>query len=484
MKSSTFNFIPPANGIKLPGLVQEDARQEKRQKPSKSSTFFNTLFSPFKHACHSIVKLKRRHSISLTVHIVCSSTHTFFTNLVNKISKIKNKIFFHKPTYFEKNKLFSAKERIDQTKNKWLLNLALMKDAAESPGVTEQEKKQIRFLAANFLCKTAPLPLNIMKKFFKEVASKHQINGLGRDDDHYHRFSLPKVIDIGAQANQHLAFGNKAPLILTDTIEFEHLLSLKFQVIDQKIPTKKSFELNTLKDHFTQGNPKKAFTQNLTKPYLFDLTNSLGQDIETQGDKDKEKAFRNHFNEYKTHVNRAIDEAVQDLIKDKPELAKYRSKLRQFIKENSTCICRVETESTTGIKVLPLYKKIKGVKVLEQHHTLTDFIIATGIGMGAVNLRKEMLSHLDDECKVQYCVKSSNSQTDFAFPNRRDVLRSALFQRMSHLFDCNIHNEGPSLGISEQFLQEKIEKLNNKPHVKLLGKATIDLFWFYSGSKR
>ncbi|CCB87099.1 putative uncharacterized protein [Parachlamydia acanthamoebae UV-7] len=411
-------------------------------------------------------------SLSTLSSVITSFISQNILGLVNKVKSAANKIF--KIKFVSKTKLFTSHEKIDKSQNAWLLNLALLKAAADSGELTEEQKKQIQFLASNYLSKTAPIHLKTMRTFFRKLGPLFQVSGTKINHDYYHRFSLHKLIHFGESANHKLAYRSDSPLILTDTVEFQHLLPLKFCVIEKQHPGSDSI-LTELAQHFrTEG--KKALKSPLSHPFLFDLTSTLGQNIETAGNKQKEALFKKEFGAFKSELNTAITQAVDSLILQKPELTRQRSKLIKFVKKNSTCICRIQTENISGIKVLPLFSKIKGSRVFKVHHSLADFIISTGIGMGAVSLRREMQNILDQHKNVHYAVNPKNASPSVRFyPKIKTFTEAAFYQRFSALFGSSPPAQEPQMGISIENFNLRKDEIAFQPHKFIMGKATMDL---------
>ncbi|MBS4168907.1 hypothetical protein [Parachlamydia sp. AcF125] len=434
----------------------------------------NTQNKILEKIAKKLVKWKKNRPLGLVSTVVTSFISEKLSSLVNKIIKLSNLVFNRKIP--NQNKLLLSQEKIDKSKNAWFMNLALIREAADSAELTEEQKKQIQFLASNYLAKTAPIHLKIMRTFFRKLAFLFQVSGTPNEHDYYHRFSLRKLIHLGASINLRLAYGEESPFILTDTTEFQHLLPLKFHVIEKIHPDSDSI-LTGLVKHFGASG-KKALGAPMSCPFLFDLSATLGQKIETARNKQKETTFRREFGLFKSELNAAIGQAVDKLILQKPELARHRSKLIKFVKKNSTCICRTQVDRVAGIKVLPLFSKIQRFRALKMHHALADFVISTGIGMGAVSLRKEMPNSLEQHKKVSYAAKASNPSPFVRFyPQIHTFTEAAFYQRFSAIFG-SISATAPlekQIGISAEDLRLRKADIAKHPHTLLLGKATMDL---------
>lgn len=386
--------------------------------------------------------------LSATLSIIKEVTRIIIRKIIDLAIIILKKIIL------SKNRLIESKHITESVNAQWLTNLALMREAAENPALTPAQKQQIQFLATNYLHKIAPIHTKTMRLLFHKTASLFQASGLERSDDYYHRTSLEKQIEFGAKFNRQLALGDQSPLFSTDTIDLEHLFSLKFEVIQQHSDL--DLIANNLLNHYVQ-NPTTALNNNLQKPFLVDLTSILGNKIEIKS-KEDEAAFIKEYATFKKSLYAKIEEGINALVIRHPALGKHKSKLRTLVKRNMTCICRLQTENTTGIKVLPLFQNIKGTRVLKVHHDFAEFIKATGIGIGGVNLQRKLVNALEEYPDVKYAVKSSPKQKSaLYYQDLNNFTSRSTYQRLLGLF-----------GSVSPLLQ-------TKPHIHLLGKATMDL---------
>ena len=377
---------------------------------------------------------------------------------------------------YDQNRILSVQKKVESAQSAWLLNLALMQDALQVKGLSPEQTKQIQFLCTNYLHKSAPIHLKTMRYFFQKTELMFQVSGLHTEKDYYHRFSLARQINLGAKINEGLAMGNKSPLISTDTIEFQHLLPLKFQVINSSTPSSSDL-INSLNQHFSSSNPIKALDHHLLTPFIFDITDYFKDDIVTDGKKEKEYLFQRKYDLFKNKIDKAVEDVVNRLIKDRPELSKERNKLKKFIKNHLTCICRIQTKTATGMKVLPLYSDISKTKVLKVHHDLSEFVVASGIGIGAVSLRQKLIDGLSLRQDVRYEGPAAKAGVKY-FSNKADFTNLAIYQRLATSFESQsepFQYEGIK-AINQSVQIDKIkDRLKDKPHIQLLGKATMDL---------
>lgn len=415
-------------------------------------------------------KLQAKIKINKTGFLITFSViRELFQRVMNAISNMLNQLSNRR--IHDNNKILSSQKRMKKTQQAWLLNLALLRDAAESSTLTLEQRQQIQFLAANYLHKAAPIHISTMRYFFQKVESMFQTSGLSTENDYYHRFSLARQINLGAEINKNLAMGNKSPLISTDTTQFQHLLPLKFTVIESSKPTSKDLS-DVLSKHFSCDNPEEALNNDLSTPFLFNLTNHLKDEIKTDGNKTKEKTFKYKYNSFKQNLEQAIDEVAKALVQNNPVLGKNPRKLKKFIRRNMTCICCVDTRAVTGIKVLPLFFDTSKTKVLSVHSTLSEFIVATGLGIGGVSLRRKLLNGLKERQDVNYEGPSAMPGRRY-YSQKEDFTSSSIYQRLATAFGSQAESIA-SIDQRPQIFNLK-ERLANKPHIQLLGKATIDL---------
>ncbi len=318
--------------------------------------------------------------------------------------------------------LFGKNSTILKSEQAWHQNLALMQEAQNKTDDSSL-KNRIRFLAVNYLNKIAPpMPSTARILGWAFFESAFQVSPYSPYQ--YHRAFFRYRPDISSSVNQRFALGNKSPLILTDTIEFDHFFSIKFTVLNRDNRKKWcSLILKAVKEKRTD--------------LLFDFTQYFGDTILTEYDSDKEKAFCDHFNKLKNRVNHMID-SMDDAIS-----------VREFLKQKSTAISRVTFECNGtpigGMKVLPLFTNLSLKNVIKTHPTLAHaFVEETGIVLGALNLRRlvpeifPLPNHVTD------------AKDDFSVPyNDKEAFLEAI----------------------EQIMFENTDK----PHVDVLGKSFLKM---------
>jgi hypothetical protein len=397
-----------------------------------------------------------------------------------------------KNVHTDKNKLIKGNRPIDATNFSYLLNLGLLRMAEENAS-TDEEKAQIRFLASNFLTKSAPVQVQCWRPFLKKIDPKfekmfetmYQVGGF--EDYWYHRESVNDKTITGDQYNKKLAFGLDSPFILTDTLDFTHLFPLKWIVLkDDTSSSNKNVSSmkKVLNDHFSQGIDK-GLDSNLKTPFIFDLTDRLGKRMQVDGDDKKEKELKREFSSFKNEFENSIDQTVNELIQANPSLAQQKDKIKKFILNNTTCISRVNMGNINGIKVLPINSLSK--KDATSH--LMEFVQLTGIYAGAITIRRQALDAFGRREDIRYGVPTNNKNAEVTpyYPKKEDFTGTRIFKRMSTLFnsadDLARNSVTPSftdaeikaLGIPKDNLTSRIKDLTLKPHLIVLGKATMNL---------
>lgn len=379
-----------------------------------------------------------------------------------KIRSFFNTIF-SRTIYIEKGKFLRGKIKIDSSRFFWHLNCALLRDAMEA-ATTSEQKQQIRFLAAQYLSKSAPIRLKLIKLINRKLTKDFQaIDTLSFS---YHRGSLSLFTKIFEKFNKDLPLGNKSPFIPTDTDQFEHLFPLKFTVIDPK-----NFEemRAIFESHFQKGD--RPWKIDLEKPLLFDLTQLL------KGDLKNEKEFITKYEEFKKNLDSYIDSLSKELISNNPALRKHKGEVKNFIKKSITSVCRVQWGEISGIKVLPLFSKLQGTKLLKRNQHLMEFIEETGILMGAVHMRRHAPEAYGIDEDIRYAVpvipREKTTEEIQEKPTKSEFKNLSLFTRLTTLFSTA--DEIAKSKIEEIGQSEKVKILSTKPHIVLLGKATMDL---------
>lgn len=343
---------------------------------------------------------------SFTKILVTSLGHVAFSNIKNVATSVfgKGLIIFN-------------------SESAWHQNLSLMQGAQSKTNDTKL-KNRIRFLAVNYLNKIAPLMPSVARvmgwNFFE---SAFQISPYSPYQ--YHRAFFRYRPDISSSINQRFALGDKSPLVLTDTDQFDHFLPLKFIVLNRQ--NRNEWNALILKGMQTDTE------------VLFDFTQDFGNTILTERDKEKENTFCIHFNQIKNEIDALIHSM------------KEAKSLREFLKQKSTSISRVKFECNGewigGMKILPLFSDLSPKNVVKTHPTLAHYFIEqTGIVLGAIRLRRLVPEAFP---LPNRSARSTDHFSKTSFENKEDFIKAIDFK--------------------------KIEENSHHPHVAVLGKSFLDM---------
>lgn len=400
--------------------------------------------------------------------------HSLHSQYIEDLNKI----------YHDKNKLLVGKKPLESAHFSWLLNLGLLR-VAEENATSEDQKKQIRFLANNFLNKAAPVGnpaywktyyKNLDPQFEELYDTLYQVGPY--NDYRYHRENVwESVYDetspfVGLELNKNLAYGTDTPFVATDSIECSHLFSLKFSVCDENPLSEESLSImeKTLLDHFSK-HTNKPLSKNLHMPLLFDLTHHFGEAIKTGGDENKENAFKKSYDLFNENLNTAIQNTVKKLIIKHPQFAKN---LDEFIRKNTICISRVKSGEIQGIKVLP---NVLNATKKELSKPIVDFTCQAGLYINAIQYRREVLDAFARREDIHFNIppKSKDALKTIYYQDKRDFIDSQLSSRLSILFGNSQANpiDPRKVGISSDALTKRIQDLGDAPALLLMGRATM-----------
>lgn len=418
---------------------------------SCSSKTHECALASFKMRISSFIKVLKR-NITLGGEVFVSILKEGLTKLLQLISDLAHRLLHIRRRSY--HGLLESVATIENSQTDWSLNLALLKDSYKKTQ-DPQLKKQIEFMATNYLEKSAPIYLNMMKLLQRKIGILFQVGPY--TNYHYHRMGFRQNTELGAEINKNLAFTRKSPLILTDTTEVTQFFPLNFYVIDNAMPEAKWENTITqaLHAHFSKfaKEPRKAFSQTMNVSLLVDLTPSLEDLAKTNGEREKEKAFEKQLNLLRTSLNRSFDRSIEEFRKQHPEFSKISTgKFKKLLKKNSTCICRLKLDEIAGIKVLPLFSSLQGKKILQKHPAFLDFIEQTGLYIGAINMRAHILNGFNIRPDIKYPIKGPDAKgfpnKDVYFPDRLDFTKLALFERfLEKISSPKMHAHSPHLAI-------------------------------------
>lgn len=375
-------------------------------------------------------------------------------------------------------KLVQSPNSIAPHQHAWHLNLALLREAYER--ADGAQKEQIKFLGANFLSNVTPKQLDLfaheLRNCYPNYLGSQQ--GSPLEEYRYHREFLDQQLEFGKQFNKKLACPDNSLFILTDTTDFGIVPTVEFNLIDHDLPKERYSECieKVLSEHLlTHGD--KAFSTSLKMPFLIDVTHLLQQDIRTKGSQKAEKAFLEEFKTFKNQFEQSVIEAATRLAQKHPHLSHLQSNIKRLVNHNVACISRVEIDGVTGVKMLPIGSM--STKQDQFRSKFASFMIHTGLCIGAVSLRRLTFDVFKQRPGVYYAPDAkksvARSKNTLYYQNTNQFLSTSLFQRLSCLFSRKEISVEGRYGSSVEHLRKNHETICQKPHLRVLGKATLDL---------
>ena len=446
------------------------------------------------------------------------------------IGKIANKLnysifiqsVFPDISTVDQNRLLKGDQgqQIKQSQSEWHLNLGLLMSVynrTQDPSM----KKQIEFLALNYLAKAAPIDLDELGlETESELLVKERLDNMFQlgafQEASYHREApiyddhLKEVIE-GIFPNHPSMQGTE---VLVDTTELQGLLPLFFTPMDT--PSLENVEGSEAKATILQKNQnlvgawsnnlthailehfknnQDSFNEYINPPIIVDLTGLIGGDVQTKLDKDKEVVFEEKMNEIEKGFEESIDKAIEKIKNSRTEICitnEDEQKLRVFLKFNISCVCRTEINGVAVLKTIQPFKDVKhyrlpiGTNKFLKHNSNGDieklsYLICgdkegrtnadiqalvnySGIRLGGVRGREKIFNFMDLPQLLkslgtgrQMVAYAVNGPNAIAFKEKNEIVKTVLFQRFK-------------LKMNSQELAE------NQPQTAILGKATSEMF--------
>lgn len=396
---------------------------------------------------------------------------SFGNGIIGKINSLKNQILINlnlkkenksneEESNYDVNKLVQSSKQTKKEEFDWSLNLALLNEA-EKKSEDPKIKEHIQFLKANYLHKIAPISDSGEMDFKQREKQSH-----GYARSFYQDSAYKKV---GERFNKKLGFGNKGIFVPIDTLEIDHMLPLSHYVIQS---SKQDFSKDVAK---ILGNKFKRKNRNLDKTLkgnlgknrlLFDLTSDLQNSILTSGEPTKEIEFSKKFKKIEKRINRELNQAVHEFI-DKNQIednSENQAKIKEWLKNNSICLCRIQVDEVPGVKFLPLFtKKVK----FKSDDSLFRILGRPGLTMGAVNRIRFFEENSSLGEKISYGVKGKELKN----------LNKIQFYKKDGIIKLNTFKS----------LQEKIKAIDpsqkedkKREGIKVLGQGTLNLLRGFS----
>lgn len=387
----------------------------------------------------------------------------------------------------------SQAQMIPTSHREWSLHLGLLMRVYQRTK-DPQLKKEIGFLAVNYLAKAAPY-------CFDDPA----LDSLAQDKlTHmfHHGLIEPKMISYNRESpvfdkylspyfKQTLAFLTNHPFFIIDTKHIEELLPTWFSVIRTKKTNQESEwrsqwaeQIVQLIDPSIEQAVNTHFVDYLKPLLLLDLTPFL-EDCLMTSCQDKLQALR-------LCLDKAIQDAVKSLASKYPQKFQTEKELQQltvYMRSNIACVCRGELKEVGFLSLVSLFNRQEDLilpanssilekneaeqrpdyaarnllenNLREAYEKIEDFISGTGIRLSSVAGRAALLEfmtleellELHEQPCVHYAIPGPN---EMFFATPLQITETHLFKRF------------------ETKLAEQ-ELLTRYPYLKALGCSTLQL---------
>lgn len=439
----------------------------------------------------AVLQFKEKGPIPVTITKSLTGSKERFRSFLHQLPVLQIKELLYPAAnngqLIDKNRLLKqpngaiADRLIPSTQYEWHINLSLLMSVYQKTD-NEELKKEISFLAINYLAKVAPFSfeeINLnpkmqkkLREMFQEGLFEYSAISYNRESPMFDHFLLNVLQQQFSSASGNL-------LLITDTNDFKELLPLMFSVIEDsqteindQISSRWSQALvDLLRDHFARY-ADFSFEHPLPKILLFDFTAILEKTIYASNP--DHELLLSQLAQIETLINQAIDQASEKFFMDVPE---KRQKLKVFLRVHVGCIFRGEIKNVGALKILPIFNQAgdfqcspilgksgqdQSLQILRHERLVGDldhFLCQTGLRLGHVKGRMALcdfipFNQLLDQAErtlVEYAGIGENIRY---FVDKNAFVNTLLFQRLS-----------------KQFSQD----LSDSPHLQVLSQATIKL---------
>lgn len=473
-----------------------------------------------------VLKIKDEAEVPDSIYIVLNSSRDVLSEIANTVNAFayRNAIIPESQTV-DAHKLLIAGGSIPLRHEEWHLNLGLLMNVyhkTKNPDL----KKQIEFLALNYLAKAAPINFSKMNidQSTKETITNLFQYGLINPARVYHRENslFESIIEKYVHNDFSLLNGK---FWLTDTTEFESLLPSFFNVLDTlNVEEIESFRVSCangfakcIKAQFLK-NQDQPFSQFLSSPFLLDLTVYLKDCIRAGDDPVKIKEYQDKIKEIEVIFETALDDAIK-LIPDLIQTEDDKQKLKIYLKANCICISRNELKEIGILQLINIFNDpptlfkeethfllnhfnqshssdliksiIADLKIGKSKGELENFVNLTGIRLGGVSSRVKIFNFIElpelvntlrtGRQMTEYAVQGDNV---IAFKDKESILKSALFTRFQKNMQSSQVNPAVAIlgqattalidGLLTDIPKDKWDRINRDPGIRAL--LQISLF--------
>ncbi len=418
---------------------------------------------------------------------------------------------------------------LEKSTFEWHLNLALLMDVYRKTK-DENVKKQISFLAANYLAKSAHLSFSNLPQDVQQKMEEISQLGLFQNPGTYHREARTFEYFILEEVQQQLA--TKAlqggQFLLTDTTDAGPLLPTKFSVLNTHAPDEAQLVQDWqqgiaahITEHFQQANNvETGYNQHLEVPLLVDLTPFLKDEIVTESQAEKNQTFEEKFKHYEALMDQAIHQAIQEIKRQTPSICQTpedEQRLHMFIRVQLVSICQTNLKGANILQPLPLFSnpeyfenrfvenqslfgqtfnnpkefiyQMSDTKNIYVSGKLENFINHTGLRLGGVRGRELMFNFMGLNKFLNLAsenLSGTGEMVDYApigknalyFANPKDILATNIFTQWKSQLTSSPHDSyqvilGQSTlqlvaGLIEKIDEAKWASINQNPEMRQL----------------
>jgi hypothetical protein len=410
----------------------------------------------------------------------------------------------------------SQTEPLQNFEFEWHLNLGLLMNIYKNTQDAELKKK-LSFLALNYLAKAASIynlenlslfNPNLTQDLSNKIKNLLQISPF--QPAYYHRENCVYETYIDDHLKQIYARASDSVFYLTVSPHFEHLLPLKFTVV-QAAKMKEISDLvpqwtEILKRHFLnylEETPASTLGLDfINPPLLFDLTDLLDRSVQTFNNAEKNKLFEEQMEQINDALGQSIEEALQKTRSQKPLFADDDSWLRfkSFLEVNVNAICRTQLGGVGILQILPIRENpnfytcpvlrgdsksfaahLLNSKKMKFKEILETFVNLAGIRIGGVEGRAQIFNFLSLESFIQKMGKGEKTGLEYAvegkntmyFKDRFEIIKKNLFTR----FKAKASKDTGFIGIlgrpTLQLIEGLFREVDNETWDRLNGRSEM-----------
>lgn len=401
-----------------------------------------------------IVTLER--SKEATRMLANKVNYTAYRNAILPAKNQSPQINKYQSLYSDPTKLLTAlnpqTSESHSNMREWELNFGLLHSAYQRTN-NEETKTTIRFLMANYLEKAAYFNTNVRLVDLSEEDAQSYENMLQIGQltcPGYHRMNT----DIAVGYLHRDSTIDNPRSIMTDTIEIEGFYNIGF------VPTPDLSKTEDVVDIFVrefEANLSSFPNENMEFPFIIDVTSQLGQSLITNDDPEKIKEYELKKQQVKGQIQLVIKQASEKIKAKHPENKNIQEQLEDYLLLNTVVISRAKINKHLGV-ASNLSSMFKNNDFVEKGKTdlhpygivasrnefqdtkLNFWTNATGIGIGAVNFRKQMAIKKTDPAKI-------GKPLDYSVGGKTGV---ELFKRPGDLLEYNVFKTLTNIGKGEQ----------------------------------